>query len=183
MVRRVSILTNTRYRTDSVYVVNASPCLNLNASNECFIRRPQIRRDVDAMGNGRKRGALPSNAPWRKFCVGNNSIGLFCSVYLRYDYTACDDVRAGKMLASCIAYCAPASKALLTRSTWVILSRTSGETPRAAIAAVALCMESSLMYPCSQSIMMAFSNCQRQVVNRYGPSGEGEISASSVGVV
>jgi hypothetical protein len=51
-------------------------------------------------------------------------------------------------------YCAPVSKALLTRSACVVLRRTSGETPMEAMAAVALCIASSLMYPCSQSIMM-----------------------------
>lgn len=53
-----------------------------------------------------------------------------------------------------IAYCAPASRALLIKSEWVILRRTSGDTPIAAIAAVEECIESSLICPCSQSMMM-----------------------------
>lgn len=40
------------------------------------------------------------------------------------------------------------------RSGWVILNLTSGETPIAAIADVATCILSSLIFPCSQSIMM-----------------------------
>lgn len=34
--------------------------------------------------------------------------------------------------------------------------RTSGDTPKAAIAAVELCMASSLMCPCSQSMIMPY---------------------------
>jgi hypothetical protein len=51
-------------------------------------------------------------------------------------------------------YCAPASNALLIKSGCVILRRTSGDTPKAAIAAVALCIESSLTWPCSQSMII-----------------------------
>jgi len=56
----------------------------------------------------------------------------------------------------CVIYCAPVSKALLIRSAHVILRRTKGDTPKAAMAAVELCMESSLMFPCSQSTIMPF---------------------------
>jgi hypothetical protein len=49
-------------------------------------------------------------------------------------------------------HCAPASKALLIKSVCVIRIRTSGETRMDAMAAVALCIVSSLMWPCSQSM-------------------------------
>lgn len=51
-------------------------------------------------------------------------------------------------------YWAPASSARLIRSGCVIWIRTRGETPIEAMAAVALCMESSLMWPCSQSMII-----------------------------
>lgn len=60
-------------------------------------------------------------------------------------------------------HCAPASNALLIKSVCVIRMRTSGETPMEATAAVALCIASSLMWPCSQSIMTPCSSKQSLV--------------------
>jgi hypothetical protein len=60
-------------------------------------------------------------------------------------------------MAACKTYWAPASSALFTKSGWVILMRTKGDTFKAAIAPIALCIASSEMWPCSQSMMIPYS--------------------------
>lgn len=51
-------------------------------------------------------------------------------------------------------YCAPVSRARLRMSDEVPLTRMIGLTPRAEMAATELCIESSPMFPCSQSTMI-----------------------------
>ena len=59
-----------------------------------------------------------------------------------------------------ITHWAPASRARLIRSGCVIRIRTRGDTPIEAMAAVELCIASSLMWPCSQSMIIPWNERQ-----------------------
>lgn len=110
------------------------------------------------MRNSRKRRALASQASRREFGMRNDGASFVSSVDLRHDDATRNFVKIVHSLFGLQkAYCAPASKARLMRSECVILMRTSGETPIAAITAVEVCIDSSLIWPCSQSMMMPWS--------------------------
>jgi hypothetical protein len=127
----------------------------LNTGDDSFVRCFHVGWNIDAVSDGWKRWTLPTKSLWREFWTLNNGFCLFGGIYLRNNNSAKNNL-ALIVTEGCITYCAPASKALLIKSEWVILMRTSGDTPRAAIAAVELCIPSSLIWPCSQSMIIPF---------------------------
>lgn len=86
--------------------------------------------------------------------MGNNGRCLFSCINLGDNDSTALIVSVALVKLLVQAHCAPASNALLIRSECAPPKRTSGETPIDAIAATALCMESSLIYPCSQSMII-----------------------------
>jgi hypothetical protein len=109
------------------------------------------------MSDSWKCRALPSTSWWRKLRIRDNSSGFFSSIDLRYNDATFNSSANNHLSDISGTHCAPASKALLIKSAWVILRRISGDIPKAAIAAVDLCIGSSLIWPCSQSMMIPFT--------------------------
>ena len=81
-IRWSKILTNSRNRTDSIYIVHSCFGFNLETGNQRLICRFQVRRKVDAMRNGRKCRPLPTKAVRGKFSVGDHRLGLFSCIDL-----------------------------------------------------------------------------------------------------
>jgi hypothetical protein len=153
------VLTDSGHRANGINVLNALLGFDLQAHNDRFVGGSHVSRDVDSVGNARECRALPSQSIRREFGTGNDALCVFDGVDLGHNNPA-DEVLAIvsgaavlKITTGNTTHCAPASNALLIKSVCVIRIRTSGETPIDAMAAVALCIASSLMWPCSQSMM------------------------------
>lgn len=144
-------LTNAVHGTNCVHVLNAQLRLYLNTGDEVFVCSPDVCCKVGAICDAWEHRSLASETLRRELGIGHDSSGFLGSVDLRHNNTTPAEIselllrlRLG-FRGHPATYCAPASRALLIRSAWVILRRTNGDTPSAAIAAVELCMDSSPM--------------------------------------
>lgn len=80
-------LTNTRYSTNSINIIDASLSLNLQTGNKCFICGLHVCWKINAESNSWKRRSLAPEALGRELGVRNNSFRFLCSIDLRYNNT------------------------------------------------------------------------------------------------
>lgn len=112
------------------------------------------------MADSGEGGSLATETLRREFRIRDYLLCFFGGVDLRDHQTAAkwiersESQRKPAILDSPTTHCAPVSKARFNRSGAVPLTRMIGLTPKAEMAATELCIDSSPIFPCSQSTMI-----------------------------